>query len=66
LVSLLRESLDAQRDVMAGATELPNHCGAVARILGPSSKVVKRAMREAWNIARLALLGVPAPDLRKG
>lgn len=66
IVSLLRESLAACPDVMAGATELPNDCGAVARILGPTSKAVKAAMRTAWNGARLALLGVPAPDLRKG
>jgi hypothetical protein len=26
---------------------------------------VERAMRLAWNEARLALLDIPAPDLRK-
>jgi urease accessory protein len=66
LVSRLRECLDSQADIAAGATELPNDCGAIARILGPSSKVVKQAMRAAWNSVRLAVVGVPAPDLRKG
>ena len=66
IVSVLRDVLGESRGVLAGASELPNHCGAVARVLGPTSKVVKGAMRAAWNAARVALLGVPAPDLRKG
>lgn len=65
-VSLLRESLAVCPDVLAGASELPGRGGAVARILGPSSKPVKHAMRSAWNAVRVAALGVPAPDLRKG
>jgi hypothetical protein len=36
------------------------------RLLGPTSKAVKAALRTAWNEARLALLGSPAPNLRKG
>jgi urease accessory protein len=66
IVSLLRTTLGACPDVLAGASELPADRGAVARILGPSSKAVKRAMRDAWDAVRVALLGVPAPDLRKG
>jgi urease accessory protein len=66
IVSLLRTALGACPDVLAGASELPDDCGAVARILGPNSKAVKRAMRNAWDAVRVALLGVPAPDLRKG
>ena len=66
IVCVLREALGACPDVLAGASELPGDCGAVARILGPSSKAVKGAMRSAWNAVRVALLGVPAPDLRKG
>lgn len=66
IVTALRDVLGTCPDVTAGASELPGGCGAVARILGPTSKAVKRAMRSAWNAARVALLGVPAPDLRKG
>jgi urease accessory protein len=66
IVSLLREALDSDPGVLGGASELPDGCGAVARILGPTSKAVKAAMRSAWSAARVALLGVPAPDLRKG
>jgi len=66
LVAVLRSALARCPDVFAGASELPNDCGAVARMLGPSSKTVRAALRTAWNETRLALLGTPAPDLRKG
>ena len=66
IVSLLREALGSCPGVLAGASELPGGCGAVARLLGATSKAVKGAMRSAWDAARVALLGVPAPDLRKG
>jgi urease accessory protein len=66
LVSLLRDVLGECPGVVAGASELPNGCGAIVRILGSGSGAVKASMRTAWNAARVALLGVPAPDLRKG
>src|ERR687892_1584353 len=44
----------------------PNGCGASVRLLGARSKVVRAALRTAWSAARLALIGKPAPDLRKG
>jgi len=65
LVELLRSAM-TDRDVLAGVSELPNGCGASARLLGPTSKAVRAALRNAWNAARLELLGAPAPDLRKG
>jgi urease accessory protein len=65
LVELLRQAL-AGGDVLAGVSELPNGCGASARLLGPTSKAVRAALTSAWNAARLAVLGAPAPDLRKG
>jgi urease accessory protein len=65
LVELLRHAL-ASRDVLAGVSELPNGCGVLARILGPTSKLVRTALTDAWNAARLELLGAPTPDLRKG
>lgn len=66
LVALLREALAAYPDVFAGVSELPNACGAIARMLGAASKPVKAALAAAWDTTRQALLGVPAPDLRKG
>jgi urease accessory protein len=66
IVALLRRALTSCRDVLAGVSELPNRCGAAVRLLGPTSKAVKAALRTAWNEARLALLGSPAPNLRKG
>jgi urease accessory protein len=65
LVDLLRQAL-ADGEVLAGVSELPNGCGASTRLLGPTSKSVRAALVKAWTAARLALLGVPAPDLRKG
>jgi urease accessory protein len=66
IVTRLRDALAACPHVLAGASELPGGRGAAARILGPSSKAVKTAMHSAWNAARVALFGIPAPDLRKG
>src|SRR5262249_34582938 len=65
LVTLLRQTL-AGGEVLAGVSELPNGCGTSARLLGSTSKSVRASLTNAWNAARLAVLGVPAPDLRKG
>jgi urease accessory protein len=65
LVELLRQALTGG-DALAGVSELPNGCGATARLLGSTSKFVRAALTKAWSAARLALLGAPAPDLRKG
>ena len=51
--------------VSGGASELPNGWGAWARVLGPSSREVQAALYAAWDEARLALVGAPAPDRRK-
>jgi urease accessory protein len=66
VVTLLRSALAAHPDVLAGVSELPNGCGVSVRLLGPTSKAVRAAVEAAWNAARLELLGVPAPNLRKG
>lgn len=66
LVARLRRALAACPDVLAGVSTLPNHCGVAARLLGPTSKSVRVAMRTAWSAARQALLGAPAPNRRKG
>jgi urease accessory protein len=52
--------------VLSGVGELPNGCGVSVKLLGPTSKAVRAAVHTAWNAARLELLGVPAPNLRKG
>jgi len=65
LVDRLHDCLAAQPEVLAGVSELPNGCGSVVRVLGHTSAEVGAAMRVAWNEARLALVGLPAPDLRK-
>jgi len=66
IVAELREALATHSDIAGGASELPNQCGAAVRILGPTGKAVRAALRTAWNAARLAALGAPAPNLRKG
>jgi urease accessory protein len=66
LVAALRAALAPEDSVLAGVSELPNGCGAAVRLLGPTSRAVKRAVDLAWNSARLMLIGVPAPDRRKG
>jgi urease accessory protein len=65
LVTLLRSALIAC-EVLSGVSELPNGAGAAVRLLGSSSKAVRAALRTAWNAARVELLGIPAPNLRKG
>jgi urease accessory protein len=66
LAELIRHELAGHPEVLAGVSELPNSCGVAVRLLGATSKSAKAAQRAAWNAARIALLGVPAPDLRKG
>jgi len=65
LVDLLREA-PAGDAVLAGVSELPNGCGVSVRFLGRTSKTVRAALTNSWQAVRLALLGAPAPDLRKG
>lgn len=66
LVQRLRTRLADQADVLVGISELPNSCGTFVRMFGMSSLPVKEVFRLAWNEVRIALRGVPAPDLRKG
>jgi urease accessory protein len=66
MVGQLRSALATCHDVLAGVSELPNGSGVVVRLLGSTSKTVKAALRTAWSAARIALLGTPAPNLRKG
>ena len=65
LVERIRESM-IDGDVLVGVSELPNGCGASVRVVGPTSTAVRAVVTNAWNAARLALLGAPVPDRRKG
>lgn len=65
LVSIIREAFDEDERVLCGVSTMPNDTGISVRILGTSANVVERARTIAWNAARLALLGCPAPNLRK-
>ncbi|OMC38913.1 hypothetical protein A5740_02345 [Mycobacterium sp. GA-1841] len=66
LTAVLVDALGSCRDVLAGVSALPSECGVGVRILGHSTRSVAAAVRVGWQSARLALLGAPAPDLRKG
>jgi urease accessory protein len=62
----LHHGLAGMPDVLVGVSELPNDCGIAVRMIGHTSASVASAMHVAWNEARLALVRLPAPDLRKG
>lgn len=64
LVDVVRAAL-AGCAGLAGASELPGGSGVVARMLTASGTQAQQAMRVLWETARLALLGIAAPDLRK-
>ncbi|MFC5815774.1 urease accessory protein UreD [Nonomuraea harbinensis] len=65
------ELADALHGAMAGsgltggASTLPNHAGAWARLLGPESPPVIAALERLWDVARRMITGSPAPDRRK-
>lgn len=65
LADHLHAAVTAHPQTVAGASTLPNNCGVAVRILGPTSESVASTLHTAWNTARLAVLGVPAPDRRK-
>lgn len=62
LVEALRRALAAEAEAYAGASALPNGCGAWARVLAADGAALKAAMHAAWAAAREALTGTqPAP-----
>lgn len=69
LTGIVRAALAADAKAadwtIAGVSEMPNACGVSVRILGTSGAIVEHARTVAWNAARIALLGAPAPNLRK-
>jgi urease accessory protein len=66
LTATLSAAAAQDPDVLAGVSELPNACVTSVRLLGTASQAVQRAVGTLWSAARLAVLGTPAPDLRKG
>jgi urease accessory protein len=66
LVELLRGHLACCTGVLAGVSELPNCCGVAVKLLGDTSAAVQSALHTSWDTVRRALLGIPAPNLRKG
>jgi urease accessory protein len=65
LSDCLYRCLSSLTSVQIGVSELSNGCGVIVRMLGSNSPEVRAAFHVAWNEARLLLIGVPAPDLRK-
>lgn len=65
LATLVRSALEGDIQTICGVSELPNDCGISVRILGTSARHVDRMRTAAWNAARIALVGAPAPNLRK-
>jgi urease accessory protein len=65
LATLVRAALEDTDQTLCGVSELPNGAGISVRILGTSAGLVERMRTVAWNAARLALIGAPAPDMRK-
>jgi urease accessory protein len=60
----LHEAL-APYGLRAGASVLPQDCGAWARVFGAESPEVNEALRAAWDAVRRLLIGVPSPRRRR-
>ncbi len=65
LTRVLRQALASHDQSISGVSALPNDAGVSVRILGSTAYIVERARTIAWDAARQALFGVPAPNLRK-
>ena len=65
LSARLHARLADLRDVVGAASELPNASAAWVRVLGESWLNVSAALHAAWDEARRALIGAPAPSRRK-
>lgn len=62
LVDALRNAISDIADVYAGASELPNGCGAWLRVMAADGVALRAAMTAAWQAVRQTLTGrVPSP-----
>ena len=65
-VEALAAAVDGALAEFGGAAGvLPRRAGVIARVLTPEPRLAERARLRAWSSARQALLGVPAPPIRK-
>ena len=65
LVDELSSVIDGTDDVMIAATQLPNDCGAMVRVLSPTRQLAEQALMRTWSACRSVLLGSPIPASRK-
>ena len=65
VLSMIRETLATRAGVIAGASGLPDGDGVGVKVVGPDRQAVQSALNHAWSAARLRLLGVAEPFLRK-
>ncbi|MBX6320324.1 MAG: urease accessory protein UreD [Rhodospirillaceae bacterium] len=65
LVEGLRAALHGQSDLYAGASTLPNGCGAWARLLAPDGAPLRAGLLAAWSAVRTLITGVPPRPRRK-
>jgi urease accessory protein len=65
LMEALRQALNDAPGVYAGASALPNGCGALVRVLAADAAALRCALNAAWGAARPLLLGVGPSARRK-
>lgn len=59
---LVLATLENTNELLLGFTILPDNSGVLARCIGNSPRLVQKALRSAWNEARVSLLGSPIPE----
>lgn len=64
LIERVRSSLKAE-PTLAGVSPLALTGGLMARVLGPSARVVRGVLEKVWDEVRMELFGSPAPRIRK-
>lgn len=65
MAAAMREALAPCADLYAGASTLPNGCGAWARLLARDGAALRTGMVAAWGAARQAITGTPPLPRRK-
>lgn len=59
------QAIPHDEDTLHGVSPTSLTRGLVARVLGPSARVVRKNLEAMWNEARIRVLGSPAPRIRK-
>jgi urease accessory protein len=65
LVEAARVALATHDGIYAGASALPNSCGAGLRILAPDGAALRAAVGAAWTAVRVLMTGRPPQPRRK-